>query len=168
MLDHKSTFDGTFHEGCIELVIPLTLLQFVAMLEHGADMKSQLRFGVSKTYLTIAQLLQYNCYAGVLKISAQLRNATVCKSVEDGVVCPLVLRKGLCTTSAMGNIDHNPTATTSTNSFHGTSVSVFQHSIKEDKGEERGQLQFGEEKVKIVPKLPDSFTNVRPAFFNMN
>ena len=61
MLDHKSTFDGTFHEGCIEQAIPLTLLQFVAMLEHGADIKSQLRFGASKTDLAIAQLLQYNC-----------------------------------------------------------------------------------------------------------
>ncbi len=33
------------------------------MVEHGADIKSQLRFGASKTDLTIAQLLQYNCYA---------------------------------------------------------------------------------------------------------
>lgn len=63
MLDHKSTFDGTFHKGCIEEAIPLTLLQFVAMLEHGADIKSQLRFGVSKSDQAIAQLLQYNCYA---------------------------------------------------------------------------------------------------------
>ncbi|KAK3877273.1 hypothetical protein Pcinc_018008 [Petrolisthes cinctipes] len=62
----------------------------------------------------------------------------------------------------MDKIDHNPTATTATISFHGTSASVFQHPTKEDKGEERGQLKFGEEKVKIVPELPDSFTNVRP------
>jgi len=34
MLDHKTTFDGTFHEGCIEQAVPLPLLQFVAMLEH--------------------------------------------------------------------------------------------------------------------------------------
>ncbi|KAJ8379036.1 hypothetical protein AAFF_G00232050 [Aldrovandia affinis] len=165
MLDHKSTFDGTFHELCIEQAIPLTLLQFVAMLEHGADIKSQLRFGASKTDLAIAQLLQYNCYARVLEISAQLGDATVSKYVEDGVVCPPVLRKGLFTTSAMDNIDHNPTATTATTSFHGTSVSVFQHPTKEDKGEECGQLKFGEKKVKTVPELPDSFTNVRPAFF---
>ncbi|KAJ8415350.1 hypothetical protein AAFF_G00423300 [Aldrovandia affinis] len=214
MLDHKSTFDGTFHELCIEQAIPLTLLQFVAMLEHGADIKSQLRFGASKTDLAIAQLLQYNCYKGtkkeqqltdtpkterphslftwgcpstktrkrklvemlnehgisisydrVLEISAQLGDATVSKCVEDGVVCPPVLRKGLFTTSAMDNIDHNPTATTATTSFHGTSVSVFQHPTKEDKGEECGQLKFGEKKVKTVPELPDSFTNVRPAFF---
>ena len=62
MVDHKSTFDGTFHEGCIELAIPFTLLQFVAILEHGADIKFQLRFGASKTDVAIAQLLQYNCY----------------------------------------------------------------------------------------------------------
>ncbi|KAK3882465.1 hypothetical protein Pcinc_013172 [Petrolisthes cinctipes] len=63
MLDHKSTFDGTFYEGCIEQAIPLTVLKFVAMLEHGMDFISQLRCGASKSDLAIAQLLQYNCYA---------------------------------------------------------------------------------------------------------
>ena len=62
MLGHKTTIDGTFHEGCIELAVPVTLLLHVAMLEHGADIKSQLRFGTSKTDLAIAQLLQYKCY----------------------------------------------------------------------------------------------------------
>ena len=33
------------------------------MVEHGADIKSQLRLGESKTDISIAQLLQYNCYA---------------------------------------------------------------------------------------------------------
>ena len=118
-------------------------------LNYGADIKSQLRFGASKTYLAIAQLLQYNCYASykegaethihskdrytpfpvymgmsvytntrksklvdrVLDMSAHLGDATVSKYVEDGVVVAPVLRKGLFTTSAMDNIDHNPTAT---------------------------------------------------------
>ena len=57
MLNHKSTFDGTFHEGCIEEAFPASLLQFVGMVEHGADIKSQLRFGASKRDLAIAQLL---------------------------------------------------------------------------------------------------------------
>ena len=35
MLDHKSTFGGTFHERCIEQAIPLTLLQSVAMFEQN-------------------------------------------------------------------------------------------------------------------------------------
>ena len=215
MLDHKSTFDGTFHEGYIEQAIPPSLLQFVGMVEHGADIKSQLRFGASKTDLAIAQLLQYNCYARykegaathrhskdretpfpvymgmsvhaktrkrtlvemlhehgisisydrVLEISAQLGEATLSKDVKDGVVCPPILRRGLFTTAAMDNIDHNPTATTATTSFHGSSISVFQHPTKDYKGEERGQLKLGEEKVKRIPELPDSFTNIDPAFF---
>ena len=63
------------------------------------------------------------------------------------------------------NIDHNPTAMTATTSFHGASISVFQHPTKEDRGKEHRQLKFGEEKVKTVPELPDSFINVQPAFF---
>ena len=62
-------------------------------------------------------------YDRALEISAQLGDATVTKYVEDGVVCPPVLRKSLFTTSAIDIIDHNPTATTATTSFHGTSVS---------------------------------------------
>ena len=56
------------------------------------------------------------------------------------------------------------TETTATTYFHGTSISVFQQRTK-DKGEEHGQHEFREEKVKTVPELPDSFTNVWPTFF---
>jgi hypothetical protein len=38
-----------------------------------------------------------------------------------------LLQKGLFTTSAVDNIDHNPSATTATISCHGTGISVFQH-----------------------------------------
>ena len=67
MLDHTSMFDGTFHDGCIEEASPSSLLQFVGMIEHGADINSQLRFGVSKTDLVIEQLLQYKCYESTQK-----------------------------------------------------------------------------------------------------
>lgn len=40
MLDHQSTFDGTFLEGCIEDAIPTSLLQFVGMVEHDANIVS--------------------------------------------------------------------------------------------------------------------------------
>ena len=66
----------------------------------------------------------------------------------------------------MDNINHNPTATTVVTSFHGNSVSVFQHPTKDDKGEECGQLKFGEKRVKTIPEIPDSFINIYPAFFN--
>ena len=58
MIDHKSAFSGTFHERYVEYAIPSTLLLF----EQGADIKSQLRFGASKSDLAMAKLLQYNCY----------------------------------------------------------------------------------------------------------
>ena len=80
--------------------------------------------------------------------------------MEEGVVCPPVLRKGLFTTEVMDNIDHNLTATTATTSFHGTSISVFQHPAKDNHGQECQRVQFGPERVKLVPELPDSFTNI--------
>ena len=88
--------------------MPPTLLQFVGMIEHGADM---------------------------------------------------------FTTAAMDNIHHNPTATTATSSFHGTSISMFQHPTKDSEGEKREPLQLGDKKTKTVLELPDSYTNIRPAFF---
>ena len=88
-------------------------------------------------------------------------------AVSESTGCAsAVLQKGLFTTAAMDNIDHNLTVTAATTSFHGTSVSVFQHLTKDDKGEERGQPKFGEKKVKTIPELSDSFINVHPAFLN--
>ena len=101
----------------------------------------------------------------MLEVSAQLADAAVAKYVEDGVVCPPDLRMGLCTTAAMDNIDHNLTATTATSSFHGTSISMFQHPTTDSEGEKRESLQLGDKKTKTVLELPDSYTNIRPAFF---
>jgi hypothetical protein len=46
------------------------------MLEHGADIKSQLRFGASKTDLAIAQLIQYNCYSKYKEGSVTQKHAS--------------------------------------------------------------------------------------------
>ena len=100
-------------------------------------------------------------YTRVLEISAQLGEAVVAQYVEDRVVCPPVLRKKLFITSAVDNIDHNPTATTAKTSFHGTSISIFQHPSSEQLGEEREAIKLNADvKVKKVPELPDAFTNV--------
>ena len=44
---------------------------------------------------------------------------------EDGVVAPVCLRKGIITEAAIDNLDHNPSATTSSSSFHGTGINIF-------------------------------------------
>ena len=74
-------------------------------------------------------------YDRVLEISAQLGDATVRRYQEEGVVCPPILRKKLFTTAAMDNIDHNPTATTATTYFHGTSISLFHYPTSDNKDE---------------------------------
>ena len=215
MLDHKCKYEGNLHETSVYDSLPPALLQFVCMIEHGADIKSQLRFGATTTDLAMAQLLQYNCFAKykegaathrhsrdretpfpvyigmsvhaktrkrhlvemlhdhglsipydrVLDISAQLGDAAVARYVEEGVVCPPKLRKGLFNTSAMDNIDHNPSSTTATTSFHGTSISIFQHTTSGNQGEVREPILIKNTKVKKVPEIPDSYTNVYPAFF---
>ena len=41
--------------------------------------------------------------------------------------CPPKLRRGLLTTGAVDNIDHNPSSTTAKDSFHCTGISLMQH-----------------------------------------
>ncbi|KAL0198142.1 hypothetical protein M9458_006682, partial [Cirrhinus mrigala] len=215
MVNHKSKFEGNLYESSVHDSFPPALLQFVCMIEHGADIKSQLKFGATTNDLAMAQLLQYNCFAKckegaatqrhsrdretpfpvyigmsiyaktrkrhlvemlhdhglsipynrVLDISAQLGDAVVNRYIEEGLVCPPKLRKGLFCTSAMDNIDHNPSSTTATSSFHGTSISIFQHTSSENQGEVREPILIKNSSVKKVPELPDSYTNVHPAFF---
>ena len=105
-------------------------------------------------------------YDRVLEISSQLGEALVERYLEEGLVCPTVLRKGLCTTAAIDNIDHNPSATTAKSSFHGTGISLFQHPTGDNSGEPREMLHIAERpSAKKVPPLPESYTNVRPAYF---
>ena len=55
--------------------LPKSLLQFVCMIENGADTKSQLRFGATTTDLAMAQLLQYNCFAKYKEGAAAQRHS---------------------------------------------------------------------------------------------
>ena len=52
-----------FLDGCFQQYVPPSRVAFVGMIEHGADIKSQLQQGSSKSDLAISQLLQYNCFA---------------------------------------------------------------------------------------------------------
>ena len=65
----------------------------------------------------------------------------------------------------MHNIDHNPTVTTATTSFHGTSISLFQYPTSDNKGEKLEPFQTRDHIVKKAHELSDTYTNVRPAAF---
>ena len=54
------------------------------------------------------------------------------------MVCPPKLHKNLFTTGALDNIDHNPSATTTKDSSHGTAISLAQHPTENEQGNDRG------------------------------
>ena len=68
------------------------------------------------------------------------------------------MRKGVFTTAAVDNIDHNPTATTSKSSFHGTSISLFQHAASSGTQQEKLVTQTI---VKKISNLPETYTDVK-------
>ncbi|VDI23539.1 Hypothetical predicted protein [Mytilus galloprovincialis] len=85
--------------------------------------------------------------------------------LSEGLVYPPVLKKGLFTTAAVDNIDHNPSSTTAKTSFHGTGISIFQHPSDDISGIERGELILGNRSnSRQVSSLPDTYANVRPAY----
>ena len=76
-----------------------------------------------------------------------------------------LLQKGLFTTSAVDNIDHNPSATTATISCHGTGISVFQHPVSSTFSDSRTfEFKGQKPKSKAISCLPETYTNVKPAF----
>jgi len=81
---------------------------------------------------------------------------------SNGIVCPLNMKKGIFTTAAIDNIDHNPSAVSAKSSFHGTSMSLFQHTPKQGISQE--QLIMVKEKVKKISPLPDHYTNCETSF----
>ena len=78
-------------------------------------------------------------YDRVLSISTDIGN-TICRKFEDeNLVCPAKLRKGIFTTSAVDNIDHNPSSNTAKGSFHENGISLFQNVSREYPGIEQEQ-----------------------------
>ncbi|CAE1257574.1 unnamed protein product [Acanthosepion pharaonis] len=106
-------------------------------------------------------------YDRVLEISGKLGETVIKQYDEEDVVCPTVLRKGLFTTAAVDNIDHNPTATTASTSFHDKSISMFQRPSKENR-EQRVSLKITDSRTRKVPEFPEHYTNIAPAYFKKN
>lgn len=101
-------------------------------------------------------------YDRVMEISTAMNNRICEQYHSDHVVCPPNLQQGLFVTAAIDNIDHNPSSTTSTDSFHGTGISLFQRPIlRHDHGHQPCITdQFP--KSKVLLELPESCTNVQP------
>ena len=100
----------------------------------------------------------------MLELLTDIRNSVCVRFKLEGVVCPPKLLKRVFTTAAVDNIDHNPSSVTVQGAFHGTGISLFQHSTSDAPGEEREVVGIESQpsKAKRLARLPDSYTAVRP------
>ena len=111
-----------------------------------------------------------------MSISTDLGNGVCRRFEEEKVVCPTNLRKRLFTIAAIDNIDHNPSSTTTNDSFHGTGITLFQHVSANCRGIDREIIVLHQSSsassstttTKRVSQLPDSFANVPPASLRHN
>ena len=104
-------------------------------------------------------------YDRLLSISTNITNSVIDRYDRDGVVCPSKLRDGIFTTAAIDNIDHNPSSTSSHDSFHGTAVSLVQHPTTEKPGTDRATVVFDaskSSKSKKIASLPSYYSEVPP------
>ena len=99
-------------------------------------------------------------YFHVLQIKKQLGIAISKRFMQEGLVCPAILRKGLYTVGVLDNIDHNPSSMTAQGSFHGTGISIFQFPTLSNNGSCRKQPATEPTTVTVDFSLPDNYTTV--------
>ena len=104
-------------------------------------------------------------YDRVMETQDWLATASTERFEQDGCVAPVCLRKGIFSIGALDNIDHNPSSTTATSSFHGTGISIFQLPTQSNPGESRLPLKIPPSRTG-THSLPDSYAVVPPVELN--
>ena len=138
------------HDAANETPLPL----YVGVMLHSRTRRRELVDAFFQLGLSIS-------YARVLQISTDLGNAVCERFHENGVVCPPQLKQSLFTTAAVDNIDHNPSSTTSGDSFHGTAISLSQHPNFEGEGLSVSKVSIKESSpLNQINQLPESYTVV--------
>ena len=69
-------------------------------------------------------------YDRVLSISTNIGNSVCHQYEQDGVICPANICKGLFTTAAVDNINHNPSLTTAHEYFMVQVFRCFNHFLR--------------------------------------
>lgn len=87
------------------------------------------------------------------------------KTKEAALMCPSKLKKSFFTTANVDNIDHNPSALTAKDSFHGAGVSLTQHLSTDREGIAGDGVVISPDssKKKTLTDLPEFDTDVQPA-----
>ena len=143
---------GTRHNKARESPLPT----YVGLTVHARPRKRELVETLFDLGLSIS-------YDRVMAVFTAMGNR-VCKLFHrEQVVCPPNLRHRLFTTSAIDNIDHNPSSTTATDSFHGTRILFFQYPTAQIPGTYRREHRLLEEIApsKRLAQLPESYTSAQ-------
>ena len=102
-------------------------------------------------------------YARVRNNIQQGISSQLCKQYKkDGIVCPPSLKYGIFTSCTIYNIDHNLSSSTAKKSFHGTSISIFQHPTVEEEYIPF-KLDSRETYDQFVRELPSNYTEIMPS-----
>ena len=144
----------THHVRNRECPLPI----YAALKIHGATREKSL----IDTFYKLGMCISYD---RLLSISTDITNSVIDRYDMDGVVCPSKLRDGIFTTAAIDNIDHNPSSTSSHDSFHGTAVSLVQHPTTEKPGTDRATDVFDPTKSSTSKKIalvPSYYSEVPP------
>ena len=144
---------ATHHIKSRECPLPI----YTALKLHGATRDKALM----DSFYNLGVCMSYD---RLMSISIQISNSVLERYERDGVVCPPKPRKGLFTSAAVDNIDHNPSSTTSQGSFHGTAISLVQHPTNENPGQPRNANVFEStsSNTKSLAQLPLSYCSVDP------
>ena len=132
---------------------------YLGLMIHAITRKRDIIDKLYKLGLSIS-------YDRVLKLSADLANAVFQQYEDDGIVCPPGLKKHVFTSSAVDNIDHNPSSTTAlaSDSFHGTAISLTNHISDSCPGVDRNPIHIATSThSKTVTNIGTSYTIVSPA-----
>jgi hypothetical protein len=148
--------DTVRHNRDQETPIPL----YIAMKIHAATRNRTL---IDRLY-SLGMCVSYDRF---LHLTSDIANGVCERFTIDDVVCPPNMRQGLFTTSAVDNIDYNPSSATANDSFHGTGISLIQHPSHQFAGLDRGVLVINHtnSSTKSVAPLPPiaKYTCVPPA-----
>ena len=108
-----------------------------------------------------AVVLCQQCSNRLLQVTSDIGHGVCERFMEDGVLCPPKMRRGLFTVAAVDNLDHNPSFTTSKDSFHGTSISLMQLPTLECPGQDQGRIVINHaSSTREIGPLPEEYASV--------
>ena len=151
----KSKRKGTVTQLCHSINNEPPLPVLIGLMVHTKTRKKALVNRLASEGLSIT-------YNRVKSIQRTISNQLIRIYETEGMVCPSMLHRNVFTTGAIDNIDHNCTSTTANSSFHGTSISIFQHpstpTIKLDSFKIDNSNEFHRSRY----CLPTRYTGIKP------